>query len=305
MSDSVYAVAGGKGGVGTTTTAINLAGTFRATGRSVALLDADLPMPDVRHELGLEAEATVHVVLGGGAELDEALVAHEIGVAGRTDTVDVIPGSGDLMDFAEADADLLRDVIAVLDESYDVVVVDTATGLSQEVAVPMRAADNLVVVTTPDTAAVSDTATVVDFADNIGADVAGVVVTDTDEGSASSAADDLGLDLLATVPGLTGGDPTDAYQNVVASLLLGDALPKGSLDFDADATEERPEREAAEPRTNISLSEAMESPRSETADDGEERADAEESEGGEAGEDVEIGGAFGRFVRTFGGSGED
>jgi len=298
MSDSVYAVAGGKGGVGTTTTAVNLAGTFRATGRSVALLDADLPMPDVGQQLGLAAAATVHDVLGGAAELDEAIFPHEIEVAGRTDTVDVVPGSGDRMDFAEADADLLHDVIAVLDESYDVVVVDTATGLSQAVAVPTRAADSLLAVTTADTAAVSDTATVVDFADNIGADVAGVVVTDTAEKAASTGADDLDLDLLATVPEFAGSDPTEAYQNVVASLLLGDALPKGSLDFDGSATEDQPERAAAGPRTNISLSEATESPRAETADDGAATADAEEGE-------VEIGGAFGRFVRTFGGSDEE
>lgn len=303
MSDSVYALAGGKGGVGTTTTAVNLAGTFRATGRTVALLDADLAMSDFEHVLGVEPDATIHDVLSGDAELDAAIDPYEVAVGGRTDTVDVIAGASDLLAFAEADTERLHDVIAVLDETYDVVVVDTATGLSQEAAVPMQAADELLVVTTPDAASVSDTATVLDFAENVGVDVAGVVVSETGDGAPPSAvAADLDVDLLGAVPDFDAADPTEVYQNVVASLLLGDALPEESLDFD-ESVDTDSDGERTVPQPNISVSEAMESPGKSA--DGADEADATDTETGDDGEDVEIGGAFGKFVKTFGGSGGD
>ena len=114
----VYAIAGGKGGVGKTTTTANLAAAFAAAGYDAIAVDADLAMANLGPMMGVDPGAgpTIHDVLAGEAALEDAIRTTDHGV-------DVVPGDRSLDGFAAADPAGLRGVVDALREGdYDVVV---------------------------------------------------------------------------------------------------------------------------------------------------------------------------------------
>lgn len=236
MRGHVYVVAGGKGGVGKTVTAVNLAIAFRLRGRSAAVVDADLAMANVGDVLGLDPEVTLHDVLSGEGALDDAILEPGDGFA-------VVPGDRSLRGYATADPARLGDVVDAIAGAYEYVVVDTGAGVSHDRLLPLGLADEVILVTTPDAAAVGDARKVRSFADLLGKPVRGVVVTRADEGDAADAALDLGVDLLAAVPedravpaSVRAGQPLElhdddspaaaAYRELAATL-LADAADGG------------------------------------------------------------------------------
>jgi MinD-like ATPase involved in chromosome partitioning or flagellar assembly len=94
MTGSVLAVVGTKGGVGTTTTAVNLAAALDTAGVDAVVVDADLELPDVAAYLGVTHRPTVHAVLAGVATVEEAVVpGREVPGAA---SMAVLPGRRDL-----------------------------------------------------------------------------------------------------------------------------------------------------------------------------------------------------------------
>lgn len=198
MTSQVFAVASGKGGVGKTTTVVNLGVTIRAEDHSVALVDADLGMANLATVLGIEHEPTIHDVLAGRAAIEDATVE-------QADRFDVVPGSRDLHGFADADPNHLRDIIDSLAETHDYVIIDTGAGLSHEDLLPLGLADQVLLVTTPDPSSVGDTRKVAGLSDILGKAVRGVVVTTTrSEGDTEAAMEEFDAELLAAIP----DDPT-------------------------------------------------------------------------------------------------
>lgn len=149
MGGYVCTVAGGNGGVGKTTTAINLGAAFAAGGYETVVIDADLAMPNVAELLGVDVETCLHDVLAGSATISETLTD----VGGLT----IIPGESSLDAYAEADPNKLPKVANTLARTHDVVLIDTAAGLSTETTIPLGLADGVVLVTTPDHVSLTDT----------------------------------------------------------------------------------------------------------------------------------------------------
>ena len=194
MAGYVCAVASGKGGVGKTTAAANVATTLEEEGYDVVVADADLGMANLATTLNVESDVSIHEVLAGDATVSDALTDAEHGVA-------VIPGDRTLEAFADADPAGLKTVIRTLRNAYDVVIVDTGAGLSHETTVPLGLADGVVLVTTPDDVAVGDTVKTAELADRVGGDVLGVVVNRARTGAdAEGIAERVGVPLLAVVP---------------------------------------------------------------------------------------------------------
>jgi septum site-determining protein MinD len=169
MAGYVCTVAGGKGGVGKTTTAVNVAATLEANGYDTAVVDADLGMANLGEMLGIEYDNSLHEILAGNATVSEGLTDAQGGVT-------VIPGEQSLEAFAEADPAKLRTVIKTLRSTYDVVLVDTGAGLSHETTVPLGLADGILLVTTPDDVAVADTVKTAQLAGRVDGEILGGLV---------------------------------------------------------------------------------------------------------------------------------
>ena len=210
MSGTVLTVASGKGGVGKTTTAVNLAVALWRDEYSVALVDADLGMANLASVLSLEPGPTLHDVLAGEATAEEAVIEAKNG------DLLVLPGGSDLAGFANADPGRLQLVVENLADRVDFVIVDTGAGLSYEDVLPLGMADTVLLATTPDPAAVVDTRKTLQLAGLIETPVLGVVVTRAiEETDAEAIAGDVGTDLLGAIP----EDPA-----VTESAIRGDPL---------------------------------------------------------------------------------
>ncbi len=194
MAGQVYAVASGKGGVGKTTTVVNLGVVLRRANHSVALVDADLGMANLAALLGVDGDPTLHDVLAGESTVEEALVEEAKGFA-------LLPGSRDLMEYPDADPRGLGDVLETLAGAYEFVLVDTGAGMSHEDVLPLGLADGVVLVTTPDPAAMGDTAKTAELAGLAGGDVLGLVVNQATQGTdGKHVAGEVGVELLGVVP---------------------------------------------------------------------------------------------------------
>lgn len=260
MAD-VFVVTSGKGGVGKTTTAINLAVALREDGHPTAVLDADLGMPNVGEFLGLDPDVTLHQILSGRGSIEDAIV--EVGAG-----LSVVTGDPDLGSFASADPNGLERVIDELAERYRYVVVDTGGGLSYEGIYPLELADGVILVTSPLPAAVSDTKKSKQLADRLGVPVRGVVVTHAVDGTdPESIAAGLGVDLLGSVPAdsnvtesaiahqsLLGYAPDSpsaaAYREVAATVAMGGKATGEPVEgeHETDVNDETTETESAAER---------------------------------------------------------
>jgi septum site-determining protein MinD len=237
MTGHIYALAGGKGGVGKTTSTVNLGAALRAAGHDVVVVDADLAMANLGAMVPLPSGPTLHDVLAGDASLHEALVwLPSDGPPTRSPPDEgpylvAVPGSRSLDAFADADPGGLNGVLRSLADAADFVVCDTGAGLSHESAVPLGVADGVVVVTTPDPVAIADAKKTIDFAERAGGTVVGAVLTYADEETdVSMLADELGVGMLAVVPetDAAGDEPlvetapesyaADAYERLAATL---------------------------------------------------------------------------------------
>ena len=146
----VVAVASGKGGVGKTNVAVNVAIGLAVAGRRVLLVDADVGLANVDLVLGRRPHAHLGHVLAGRADL-EAVVQE--GPAG----IRWVPGAAHLPEAADAPhrADVVAG-LAALEGSHDFLILDLPSGIGPGVLGQVRQADEVVLVTTPEPPAVMD-----------------------------------------------------------------------------------------------------------------------------------------------------
>ncbi len=150
----VIAVTGGKGGIGKTNIAVNLALALAAEGHRTMLLDADLGMANVDVLLGLDAHITLLDVLSGECLLEDVILD-------GTDNLMIIPAASGIRQLANVGinecAGLVR-AFSDLREPVDTLVIDTATGISDVVTSFCSAATEVLVVVCNEPASLRDSA---------------------------------------------------------------------------------------------------------------------------------------------------
>jgi septum site-determining protein MinD len=145
-------VTSGKGGVGKTTTTANVGAALGATGASVALVDADVGLRNLDIVLGLEARVRHHVldVLEGHADLEDALVSDK-----RVPTMKLLAAS-QTREKDDVDTQAFRSLIERLRERFDYVLIDCPAGIELGFQNAIVAADEAIIVCTPEVSAVRD-----------------------------------------------------------------------------------------------------------------------------------------------------
>ncbi len=148
----VIAISSGKGGVGKTFFSVHLAAQAAKQGLKVLLLDADLGLANVDVMLGLSGQGSVKQVVSGEASLKDMLVKAKQGF-------DVLPGGSGLAELTALSGvqqQVLMNEMQDAAKAYDLVLIDTAAGISDNVLFFVASAESTLVVLTPDPTSLTD-----------------------------------------------------------------------------------------------------------------------------------------------------
>lgn len=148
----VIAVTSGKGGVGKTSFTVNLALALSEYGRRIIILDGDLGLANVDIAFGLTARYTIEHLLSGEKTIEQILLTGPRGIG-------IIPGGSGVQGLANLERDKLSNVIANLgrlETMTDLLIIDTGAGLGHTVINFLKAADDIIMVITPEPTALTD-----------------------------------------------------------------------------------------------------------------------------------------------------
>ncbi|MEM5948643.1 MinD/ParA family protein [Spirochaetia bacterium 38H-sp] len=147
----IIAVTSGKGGVGKTNVATNLAIAYAQIGKKVVLMDADLGLANVNVVLGVIPKYNLYHLIKGQRSLEEIIIDTPYGIkiiAGAS-------GFAKIANLSDDERDRFIDELSGLSFA-DVIIIDTSAGVGQNVISFVAAADDVVIVTTPEPTAITD-----------------------------------------------------------------------------------------------------------------------------------------------------
>jgi flagellar biosynthesis protein FlhG len=146
------AITSGKGGAGKTNLSVNLAIALGQTGQRVAILDADMGLANVDILLGVYPKFNLSHVLSGEKALADIILEGPAGIK-------VIPGASGIQKMAELSpteqAAMIR-AFSEIDQDIDVLIVDTAAGISASVVNFARACQEIFVVVCDEPTSLTD-----------------------------------------------------------------------------------------------------------------------------------------------------
>ncbi|MBM9602990.1 MinD/ParA family protein [Desulfopila inferna] len=148
----VFSITSGKGGVGKTAVVANTAVTLAKMGKSVLILDADLGLANVDVVFGLAPQFNLNHFFSGEHELEDIMVEGPYGIK-------ILPAGSGIQNFTRLDGHhkmRLLDGLDTMHEDFDFVLIDTEAGISENVTYFNTAAQEILVVTTPDPTAITD-----------------------------------------------------------------------------------------------------------------------------------------------------
>lgn len=148
----VIAVTSGKGGVGKTNIAANLAYIFSKMGKRTLLLDADTGLANIDIILGITPKYNLCHVLRGEKTLSEAVVEGPGGIK-ILPAASGIPGMAEL---SKGQKFTLLEELDELDEDFDFMLIDTAAGITDNVMYFNMAAKEIIVVVSPEPTSLTD-----------------------------------------------------------------------------------------------------------------------------------------------------
>lgn len=242
-------ITSGKGGVGKTTSSANIGTALALLGKSVCMIDADIGLRNLDVVMGLENRIIYDIVdvTTGQCRLEQALIRDK-----RFESLALLPAS-QTKDKTALEPERVMAIVNELKEKFDYVLIDCPAGIEHGFKVAIAGADQAVVVTTPETAAVRDADRVIGLLEGHNLRSPKLVINrirpkmvkagdmlDIDEIVQVLSVDLLGIvpDDEAVITNNIKGEPTVlkpdskaslAYRNI-ARRILGDSVPLMVLD---------------------------------------------------------------------------
>lgn len=167
----IIVITSGKGGVGKTTTAINLGAAMNYFGEDVLVIDGNLTTPNIGVHLNSpEVPISLNQVLHGKADPEEAVYEHESGVK-------IMPASLAMSELKKLKPERFKELAKKFRRLANYVIVDGAAGLGSEASSIIDSADEVIIVTNPEIAAITDALKAIKLAEEKRKHVKGVIVT--------------------------------------------------------------------------------------------------------------------------------
>ena len=147
----IITVASGKGGVGKTNVSVNMAIAYARLGKKVIVMDADLGLANVNVMLNMIPKYNLYHVIRKQKSMKEILLDTEYGIQ-------IVAGASGFSKIANLSEDERQSFILELDtlSNADIIIIDTSAGVSNNVLAFVAAADDAVIVTTPEPTAITD-----------------------------------------------------------------------------------------------------------------------------------------------------
>lgn len=145
-------VTSGKGGVGKSSFSLNFAVSLSDLGYRVAILDADLGLANLDLMMGINTRYNIYHLLKGEKTLSEIMIDGPSGIK-------LIPGGSGITaiaDLNQTSLNALIESLSVLDNVVDFLIIDTGAGINKQVLAFALSADEIIVVTTPEPTALTD-----------------------------------------------------------------------------------------------------------------------------------------------------
>lgn len=136
----------GKGGVGKTSLAVNIALSLARIGRKTILIDCDLGLANADVLLGVQPKATLDGVFAAGKDVHRAIINLPSGLW-------LIPGAGSTLPKQAVDSGKLENVLERIDNDAEFILLDAGAGIDEGVQHVARLSDEVIVVAIPENAA--------------------------------------------------------------------------------------------------------------------------------------------------------
>ncbi|AEJ19667.1 MinD/ParA family protein [Gracilinema caldarium] len=147
----IITVASGKGGVGKTNVSVNMALAYARLGKKVIVMDADLGLANVNVMLNMIPKYNLYHVIRKQKTMKDILIDTEYGIQ-------IVAGASGFSKIANLSEDERQNFINELYtlSNADIIIIDTSAGVSNNVLSFVAAADDAVIVTTPEPTAITD-----------------------------------------------------------------------------------------------------------------------------------------------------
>jgi flagellar biosynthesis protein FlhG len=147
----IITVTSGKGGVGKTNLSVNMALAYARLGKKVVVMDADLGLANVNVMLNMVPKYNLYHVIKKQKTIRDILVDTDYGIS-------IVAGASGFSQIANMSEDERQNFINELDtlSSADIIIIDTSAGVSSNVLDFIAAADDAVIITTPEPTAITD-----------------------------------------------------------------------------------------------------------------------------------------------------